>query len=41
MKTGVQLKLVEIVRGKAKVIGTVTLKNRKGSYPLSVQNTSG
>ena len=34
----VQLKLVEIVRGKAKVIGTVTLKNRKagkGSYTLT------
>ena len=34
----VQLKLVEMVRGKAKVIGTVTLKNRKagtGSYRLT------
>jgi hypothetical protein len=34
----VELKLVEIVRGKAKVIGTVTLKNRKagkGTYKLT------
>jgi hypothetical protein len=34
----VELKLVEIVRGKAKVIGTVTLKNHKagkGSYKLT------